>query len=487
MNKTVLKNIISGLLSQFTTIVYGLIIPIMIIKKFGSNVNGFIASVTQFIAYINLLQLGIGPIIKNALFKPIANNDREKIGEILSASNRFFKKIAYALIFYIIILCMIFPLINNEFDTVYSISLIIIIALGTFFEYFLGMTYKLFLTSNQKNYIVDIVNIFGYLLSVILVYLLINLEFSIHIVKLVGSIIFIIKPLLLKMYFDKKMQIKINKNSNYKFKNKFDGFVHHIAATIQDNTDVVILTVFSTLQNVSIYTVYSLIVHGIQSIIVSLTNGIDGYFGKLMVKDNDSVKRKFDIYNFFFYTITTILVSCMLLLITPFVTIYTKDIVDANYVQPLFGYILAFSEFNYVIRYPYSTLVYSKGDFKQTSKYAIIEPIVNIIVSSILVIKYGLIGVAIGTMVSMPIRSFGFIYHGIKYILKDGSFKYLKIIFISYVELIIVFLIRNKLMLFDINNYFSWILLAFSIFIIITVVISATNWFLFGKKIFRRE
>lgn len=475
MRKKVIKNIVSGLLSQATSFIYGVIVPILLIRFYGSKVNGLVSSIVQFISYINLLQLGIGPVIKNALYDPIVKNDKERIGDILGATNTFFRRIAYFLILYVIVLCFVFPMINNEFSYDFSISLIIIISFGTFFEYFLGMTYKLFLTSNQKNYIVDYVNILGYLVSLVVIYILVKTNQSIQSVKLVGSLIFLVKPLLMKLYFDKKTGIKINKKSKYKFANKWTGFAHHIAATIQSNTDVVILTIFSSLTNVSIYAVYHLIVNSINNIIVSLTNGIDGYFGKLLIKKESSVNEKFDLYSFFFYTILTILIGCTLVLVTPFISVYTSSIEDANYLQWTFGYILVFAEFNFAIRYPYSTLVYSKGHFKQTTKYAIIEPIVNIIVSIIFVKKYGLIGVAIGTLVSMPIRSFGFILYAIKNILKSPYMKYLKLIILSYVEMIIIFLIRDKLLFMTATSYFSWIILGIVVFIIISVFVIVAN------------
>lgn len=475
MKKTILKNIFSGLLSQLATIIYGFIVPILIIREYGSSTNGLVSSIAQFIAYINLLQLGIGPVIKKSLFEPIAKNDKEKIGDILGASNLFFRRIAYFLIIYIVVLCFIFPFINNEFSKVYSISLIIIISFGTFFEYFLGMTYKLFLTSDQKNYIVDYINIFGYVISLILIYVLISTNNSIQSVKLVGALVFLVKPLLMKKYFDKHYYIKINKKTNYSFKDKWSGFAHHIAATIQSNTDVVVLTIFSNLTNVSIYAMYNLIVTSINNIIVSLTNGIDGFFGKSLVQNESSINDNFNIYNFFFYTIMVILVGCTLVLITPFISIYTSSIPDADYVKWSFGYILVLAEFNYAIRYPYATLVYSKGHFRQTTKYAIIEPIVNIIASIILVNKYGLIGVALGTLISMPIRSFGFIFYAIKHILNESFIKHFKVILISYSEIYIIFLLRYKLLFFETKDFLHWSLLAFIIFIIISVSVLLIN------------
>lgn len=487
MKKRVLHNIMSGLLSQATAVIYGFIVPILLISCYGSKVNGLTSSIAQFIAYINLLQLGIGPVIKSTLYGPVEKKDTRKIGDILGAANSFFRKIAYVLILYIIVLCVVFPLINREFPVDFSVSLIIIISFGTFFEYFLGMTYKIYLTSVQKDYVVDYINIIGYIISLIMIYILVKTNQSIQSVKLIGSLVFLIKPLLMKYYFDKKIQIKINKDSKYVFKDKLNGFAHHIASTIQNNTDVVVLTIFSTLTNVSIYAVYHLVVNSINNIIVSLTNGIDGYFGRILAKNDNSVNKKFNTYSFFFYTIATILLGCSLVLVTPFVSVYTSKIVDANYVQWTFGYLMVFAEFNFAIRYPYSTLVYSKGHFKETTKFAIIEPIVNIIISIIFVTKYGLIGVAIGTLISMPIRSFGFITHAIKNILNDRYWCHFKIILLSYLEMIIIFLLRDKLIIIDIHNYFNWIIEGLFVFLTISTFVIITNMLIIKSKLRRNN
>ena len=69
--KSVLKNILSSLFLQIVVLLYGFIIPSLIIRNYGSETNGLISSITQFLAYISLLELGIGPIIKNLLYAPI--------------------------------------------------------------------------------------------------------------------------------------------------------------------------------------------------------------------------------------------------------------------------------------------------------------------------------------------------------------------------------------------------------------------------------
>ena len=85
-SKKAIKNIISSLLQQLTVIICGLILPRAIIGTYGSNVNGLISSITQFLSYITLLEAGIGTVIKSVLYKPIANKDKNQIEKILKSA-----------------------------------------------------------------------------------------------------------------------------------------------------------------------------------------------------------------------------------------------------------------------------------------------------------------------------------------------------------------------------------------------------------------
>lgn len=484
--KIIIKNILSSLILQIIVLIYGFIVPGLIIRNYGSETNGLISSITQFLAYITLLEAGIGPIIKNLLFKPIIENKKSEIQKVLGAADRFFKRIAYIFVGYLVILCLFYPLVvADDFSLLYTLSLILIIFISRFFEYFIGMTYRVFLQADQKNYVIDFINIIAYLLNLMLMVILIKLGYSIQIVKLISAFIYVLKPFCLKRYYDKNYGYSFDKEKKYKLNNQWDGLAHHIAATVQSNIDTIVLTIFSSLQNVSIYAIYSLITAGIRSIIISLTNGIDAFFGKMMVsREKEEIVKKFDLYSFVFYTITTILLACCLYLTLPFVSIYTKGVSDANYIQPLFAYILIFAEFNYVIRYPYSTIVYAKGHFKQTRNFSIVEPIINIILSIFFVYKFGLVGVALGTLVSTTIRSFGFIVYGSKHILKTSCVKSLKIVFLSLTEMIIYFIIHLLIFNIKVQNYFEWFLLSILVFIIVSVITVLINCLIYRQDIY---
>ena len=85
--KTVL-NIFSSLSLQIIVIISSLIVPKLIISSFGSDVNGLVTSITQFLAYITLLESGIGPVVKAALYKPLATKNKHEIVNILKSTEK---------------------------------------------------------------------------------------------------------------------------------------------------------------------------------------------------------------------------------------------------------------------------------------------------------------------------------------------------------------------------------------------------------------
>ena len=60
---------------------------------------------------------------------------------------------------------------------------------------------------------------------------------------------------------------------------------------------------------------------------------------------------------------------------------------------------------SYCLRLPYNAMVFAAGHYKQTQLSAIIEAVINIVVSVVLVSKWGLVGVAIGTFAAMTYRT----------------------------------------------------------------------------------
>ena len=82
-SKRAIYNIIANLLMQASTVLYGFVVPKIIINTFGSDVNGLVTSITQFLGYITFLESGFGPVVRASLYNVIAKKDNEAIAGIL--------------------------------------------------------------------------------------------------------------------------------------------------------------------------------------------------------------------------------------------------------------------------------------------------------------------------------------------------------------------------------------------------------------------
>lgn len=485
--KKLLKNITLSIAVQIITAICGFIIPKLIIEQYGSAINGLVSSITQFLVYITFLEAGIGPVIKAALYKPIAKNDKATVQEILKTSEKFFKKIGYIFIGYLIILCILYPnIINNQFDYLFTISLIVILSLSTFAQYFLGITYSLFLQAEQENYITYIIQILATILNAVLVILLVKRGESIQTVKLVSSIIFVMRPIIQNLYVKRKYKINLkNVDGNYELKQKWDGLSQHVAYIIHNNTDVAVLTLMKNITEVSVYSVYLLVINGIRTIIQSFSSGISALLGDMLARDEkEKLERTFNLYELMHFTLITIIFSVTLVMIIPFIKVYTKGIQDVNYIRPVFAVIMVFSEIFYACRQPYSSVTFAAGHFKQLSKGAWIEAISNLTISIVLTFFIGIEGVAIGTLISITIRTIEFIYYTSKHLLKRKVSNSVKKVGVMLIEMVILFFLCGTFVNISlIENYMEWIECACITTVLSCVIVIGSNILIYKEDV----
>lgn len=124
-------------------------------------------------------------------------------------------------------------------------------------------------------------------------------------------------------------------------KQKWNGIAQHVAYIILENNDVIVLTAFSTLANVSIHSVYYMVVGGIKALFLSGTNGVQAVMGEyLAINEKEKLEKFFKGVEFTIHTVVILLYSITATLIVPFVQVYIKGVTVVNYVQPVFAFTL---------------------------------------------------------------------------------------------------------------------------------------------------
>lgn len=466
----------AAILREIITIICGFVLPRYIIGYYGSEINGLVASITQFLGFISFLEMGIGPVIQSNLYKPLARKDNDQISKILVSANKFFKKLSYILVAYICVLIVAVPfIVEGRFDFVFTTTLIISIGFNTFSQYYFGITNQLLLNADQNGYVQMLLAVFSLSISTIVSVMIMKLGGSIQLVKLSTSLIYLIRPVGQNIYISKHYRIDRHiELSEEPIKQKWNGFAQHVAAVVTGNTDVTILTLFSTLGNVSVYTVYFNIVNGLSNAVLTLATGLEALWGNMIANhENKHLLETFTFIEWAFHYLCTILFSITSVMIVPFIRIYTKGITDQNYLMPAFSLILVLAYYMFCLRVPYFRIIKAAGHYKETQNGAFINAALNIVLSVILVIKFGIIGVAIGTLVAMTFHTCYFVWYLSKNILKRGINHYIIHLIIDAISFVTVVFFGSRIVEL-VDSYYGWVLLAIKVsaisFLIVTIV-----------------
>lgn len=484
--KKLVLNTITVIINQIVIVICGFIVPRMILITYGSEVNGLVSSITQFLGIITFMDMGIGAVVQASLYKPLAEGDSAGISKIISSADKFLKKIAIAILIYVIVLAFVYPnIVNQSFGQIYTGTLILAMCISYFAQYFIGLKYQLLVIADQKGYIAYSLNSILLIANNIVSVILILNGASIQVVKLVASIILLIKPLLLEAYVRKNY--KLDRKIQYMgepINQKWNGIAQHIATVVLTSTDTIVLSLLSSLENVSIYYVYHLVVNGIDNLVIAFTSGFLSLFGNMISKnENRLLVKTFNGFESVFHFIVTYIFGCVLLLITPFVEVYTRGVTDVNYKVPVFASLITFANLFYCYRLPYNTLVKAAGHFKETQNSAIIEASLNIIISIVLVFNFGLVGVAIGTLIAMVYKTIYLVIYLRSNIINRKANVFIKHLFADFICLGIVLALGRNIEL-DALSYIAWIVLALKWSIINFLICAGINLVFFKEDIF---
>ena len=317
-------NTYSSLAYQAVTVACGFILPRLILVHYGSAVNGLVNSIIQFLGVITYLDFGITAVVQSALYKPLAEKNMNEVSQIIASAGNFFRRIAYALIIYICILIYMFPnIINADFSSTYMGILIVAISINLFANYYFGLKNQLLIAADQKIYITYLVQIFTLIVNTLLCAILIECDMSIQFVYSATATIFLIRPLYYWMYVNQHYQLKKKiKLTVEPIKQKWNGIAQHIAAVVIGGTDSIVLTLFSTLENVSIYAVYYLVINGLVKLFVSSTTGFQSHYGMLWAEHRiGELLKSFNRFVWGIHTGVIFIFGCTSILIVPFVVV----------------------------------------------------------------------------------------------------------------------------------------------------------------------
>ena len=419
-------NMLTTLMKQLIATLCGILLPRVLIGAFGSVVYGATTSIAQFLSYISLLEGGIGRVARGALYEPLAKGDKQQVSRIHQAIRRFFLNIAAVFLVYTLIIAFFYKDIADltMFDRPFVFGLVVAISLSTMANYLGGIADLTLMNADQKQYLTNTVMSITNILNMALVVVLVLAGSNILVVKLATALVFVTRRIFYTGYVKKHYRLPKVNDKGYQLEQKWTGMGQHIAFFLHSNTDIILLTVFASLEMVSVYAVYYLVVRSVWDISSSFSGGMEAAFGELIAKGKtEALHRSYRKYSMILTMVALLLFGCTGVLIVPFVRLYMAGVTDANYIQPLFAIILLVAEAINCFVLPYTTLPISANRLKATRWGSYGEAILNIGLSVILIHWNPLLGVALGTLTATIYKAVFYMDYTAKHILHDGVWK----------------------------------------------------------------
>ncbi len=441
----VFRNILSNIISQVASLLLGIIIPHLMIVNLGSEANGLFTSINNVLGYMALLEAGVGAAARQALYTPIANQDKDKISSIIVAVDHFYKRTGRWYFVIIMLLTFVFPLtIDFALPRWQVMAVMFMSGLPGVVQYYFQSKYTILLRAEGRGYVItNLTTLIHFATNLAKIVLLI---FGCNIVELQAMYLILnLIQVFFTLFYVKKNYSWLSKKAPPDYTaivQSKNAMVHQISSMIFSNTDILILTYFCGLKTVSVYSMYTLL-FGIISTAISNFSGANFIMGQSFNTDRQRSLKLIETYEVFNLTLTFSLFCIAGIFIIPFLNVYTAKIHDINYIDSLLAYLMVATTLLSSGRNSSSQIIVYAGHFKQTQWQAILESVINIVVSIICVSFLGVYGVIIGTIAALLYRTNDMIIYANKKILHRSPWKTYRRWFVNLGMFIIVTIISK--------------------------------------------
>lgn len=280
-------NIATGIGGYILNTILGFACRIVFVRCLSADYLGVNGLFTNILTMLSLTELGIGSAIGYALYKPLAENDEEKIASLM----KFYQR-AYHIIG-IVVACVglaLIPFLNiiiqEQPDISESIYLLYLINLfntaSTYFSYRSSL-----LVVAQQNYIVSglnyVITIFQSIFQS--VFLMITHNYLVYLlIQMAGTFIYnvAISTIAGRRYpFIKAKNIRplLKEERQSLFNNIRDLTIYKISGLLVNSTDNILITFFQGLATTGITSNYTLLVNTLNSLLNQVFNGLTASVG----------------------------------------------------------------------------------------------------------------------------------------------------------------------------------------------------------------
>ncbi len=399
------SNAASSFILQSVVFISGLIIPRLMLETYGSEINGLVSSISQFVRYFAVVEAGLASAATYALFKPLSAKDYAAVSGIVTAAKQFYFRSGYIFVALVLGCSLLYPYnVKTELLPPFQVGiLVLILGCSGVLNFFVMAKYTALVSADQKIYVIHLLSSVSIISSTTIIFILTRMDVNIVVLRAVALVSVFIPPVVMHFYIKKYYSyVDYKAKPNNKAMNKrWDALILQVLGMVHTSVPIILATVFTSLTQVSIYAIYAMIITGVTQMTTIFSSGIQAAFGELIaLGDLVGFRKIYNQYEFMIYSIMTLFYSTTMVLLLPFIKIYTRGITDADYYQPMIAFLFVLNAILYSIKSPQGTLVTSAGLFKETRYQTLTQALIAIILGAVLAKFAGLKGILIGLIIS---------------------------------------------------------------------------------------
>ena len=442
-------NLVSGIVYQVVLIALSFLLPRLYLENFGSEVNGVLSTIKQIFVYMFLLEAGIGLATTQALYKPVAEKSYDKVSSVISATNNFYTKIGFLYSGIVLLIAVVYAfIIPTGISSGVVFGIVVLTGLPSIFSYFIQAKYRILLEVDGRKYIINNSETLLQLLSNIAKILVLVFTDSLLLMQASYCTLSLLQLGFVYIYAKRRykwLDLKAKPNFGAISQSK-SVLVHQISGVVFNNTDILLLSFLCDFKVVSVYTIYNIFFSQVQSFITSITSGFSFALGQMFHTDKEKFMKVYNVYETFYIMATFIIYTLMAVFLLPLIQIYTQGINDANYTNVYL--VLLFVIMNLLSngKLPSNHVLEYSGKFEETRSHAITEMVINITVSVVAILKFGICGAIVGTISALLYRGAMMIYYSNKKVLQRSVFNTYKIWLVNlavFVFIMVIFFVDS--------------------------------------------
>ena len=391
---------------QTVTILLSFVCRTFFARLLETEYLGLSGLFSNIISVLSLSELGVGSVIIIHLYKPLAENDQERICKLMN----FYRKV-YTAVGIFIICCglalapFIGKLVKNDTEIPHLEGYFLLFILQSASSYFFAYKQSL-LTASQREYICSVVRqIFNILMNILqILFLCFTRQYIAYlIVSIVTSLGTNVAMSVIAdrkfPYLKKGKSLQLDKDQTRgMFKNVSSMMLHKIGNTAINSTDNILISSMVGVIYTGLYSNYLLIMNAVTQILTIGLNAVSASIGDFNAqKTTQERKELFDAMYLLSMWLFGMSAICFCCLFQPTIKLWLGE----NYLLD-FGIVLIVSVNFFVsglLRVP-NTFSDVNGLYTKTKFKPIAMALINLTVSIVCLKLWGLIGVFIGTLAS---------------------------------------------------------------------------------------